>query len=97
MPCGNRCNGGIGNMNRLSWISKELWTDSKKNYKSVLKGVGLMFGMIGILKVLIFFDMKEIFIPLMFILLPIIMIYRWYSQSYDDEQKKIIKNIKGEK
>jgi hypothetical protein len=34
---------------------------------------------------------------LMFILLPIIMIYRWYSQSYDDEQKKIIKNIKGEK
>jgi hypothetical protein len=43
-------------MNRLSWISKELWTDSKKNYKSVLKGVGLMFGMIGILKVLIYFD-----------------------------------------
>ena len=84
-------------MNRLNWISKELWIDSKKNYKSVLKGVGLMFGMIGILKVLIFFDMKEIFIPLMFILLPIIMIYRWYSQSYDDEQKKIIKNIQGEK
>tara|TARA_B100000787_G_C16112695_1_gene258842 strand:+ start:454 stop:627 length:174 start_codon:yes stop_codon:yes gene_type:complete len=49
--------------------------------------------MIGILKVLIFFDMKEIFIPLMFILLPIIMIYRWYSQSYDDEQKKIIKEL----
>ena len=84
-------------MNRLNWISKELWTDAKKNYKLVLKGVGLMFGMIGILKVLIFFDMKEIFIPLMFILLPIMMIYRWYSQSYDDEQKKIIKNIKGEK
>ena len=80
-------------MNRLSWISKKLWTDSKKNYKSVLKGVGLMFGMIGILKVLIYFDMKEIFIPLMFILLPIIMIYRWYSQSYDDEQKKIIKEL----
>ena len=80
-------------MNRLSWISKELWADSKKNYKSVLKGVGLMFGMIGILKVLIYFDMKEIFIPLMFILLPIIMIYRWYSQSYDDEQKKIIKEL----
>ena len=80
-------------MNRLNWISKELWTDSKKNYKLVLKGVGLMFGMIGILKVLIFFDMKEIFIPLMFILLPIIMIYRWYSQSYDDEQKKIIKEL----
>ena len=83
-------------MNRLSWISKELWTDAKENYKSVLKGVGLMFGMIGILKVLIYFDMKDIFIPLMFILLPIIMLYRWYSQSYDDEQKKIIKNIKGD-
>jgi len=83
-------------LNRLSWISKELWTDAKENYKSVLKGVGLMFGMIGILKVLIYFDMKDIFIPLMFILLPIIMLYRWYSQSYDDEQKKIIKNIKGD-
>ena len=82
-------------MNRLSWISKELWTDAKENYKSVLKGVGLMFGMIGILKVLIYFDMKDIFIPLMFILLPIIMLYRWYSQSYDDEQKKIIKNERG--
>ena len=80
-------------MNRLNWISKELWTDAKKNYKSVLKGVGLMFGMIGILKVLIYFDMKDIFIPLMFILLPIIMLYRWYSQSYDDEQKKIIKEL----
>jgi len=83
-------------LNRLSWISKELWTDAKENYKSVLKGVGLMFGMIGILKVLIYFDMKDIFIPLMFILLPIIMLYGWYSQSYDDEQKKIIKNIKGD-
>ena len=83
-------------MNKLIWISKELWADAKKNYKSVLKGVGLMFGMIGILKVLIYFDMKDIFIPLMFILLPIIMLYRWYSQSYDDEQKKIIKNIKGD-
>ena len=81
-------------MNRLNWISKELWIDTKKNYKSVLKGVGLMFGMIGILKVLIFFDMKDIFIPLMFILLPIIMIYRWYSQSYDNEQKNIIKKLK---
>jgi len=25
------------------------------------------------------------------------MLYHWYSMSYDDEQKKIIKKLKGDK
>ena len=80
-------------MNKLIWISKELWKDTKKNYKLVLKGAGLMMAMVAIIKILIFFDLKDIFLPLMFMLLPIVMIWHWYSGSYNDEQKKIIKEL----
>jgi len=84
-------------MNRASWIIKELYKDTKKNYKWVLKGVGIMMASIAIMKILIFFNMKDLFLPLMLIIMPIAMLYHWYSQSYDDEQKKIIKTMKGDK
>jgi hypothetical protein len=74
-----------------------MWRDLKKNYKWVLKGAGLMFGMIAILKILIFFGLKDIFVPVMIILVPIIMLIYWYSMSYDNEQKKIVKTLKGDK
>ena len=84
-------------MSRLGWIIKEIYKDTKKNYKWVLKGVGIMMACIAIMKVLIFFNMKDLFLPLMLIIMPIAMLYHWYSQSYDDEQKKIIKTMKGDK
>ncbi len=81
-------------MSRLGWITKEMWRDLKKNYKWDLKGAGLMFGMIAILKILIFFGLKDIFLPLMLIIMPIAMLYYWYSMSYDNEQKKIVDKLK---
>ena len=84
-------------MNRTSWILKEIYKDSKKNIKWVLKGVGFMLAMIFIVKVLIYFDIKEFFLPIMAVLIPIGMLYHWYSMSYDDEQKKIVDKLKGEK
>ena len=84
-------------MNRASWIIKELYKDAKKNYKWVLKGVGIMMAMIAIMKVLVFFDLGELFLPVMLIIMPIAMLYHWYSKSYDDEQKKIVKTMKGDK
>ena len=56
-----------------------------------------MLAMIAIMKVLVFFNMGEIFLPLMLIIMPIIMLYYWYSKSYDDEQKKIIDELKEKK
>ena len=53
--------------------------------------------MIFVVKVFIYFDIKEFFLPIMAVLIPIGMLYHWYSMSYDDEQKKIIKKLKGEK
>ena len=71
-------------MNRIFWIIKEMYRDLIKNYKWVFKGIGIMLAMIAIMKVLVFFNMGEIFLPLMLIIMPIIMLYYWYSKSYDD-------------
>ena len=81
-------------MNRISWIIKEMYRDLIKNYKSVLKGVGIMMAMIAIMKVLIFFNLGDIFLPLMLIIMPIAMLGYWYSREYDNEQKKIIDKLK---
>ena len=75
-------------MNRVSWIIKEMYRDLIKNYKWVFKGIGIMLAMIAIMKVLVFFNMGEIFLPLMLIIMPIIMLYYWYSKSYDDDDFK---------
>ena len=58
-------------MNRISWIIKEMYRDLIKNYKWVFKGIGIVLAMIAIMKVLVFFNMGEIFLPLMLIIMPI--------------------------
>ena len=84
-------------MNRTEWILKEIYKDGKKNFKWVLKGAGLVLAMILIIKVFIYFDIKDLFLPILGVLIPIGMLYHWYSMSYDQEQKKIIDKLKGDK
>ena len=84
-------------MNRTEWILKEIYKDGKKNFKWVLKGAGLVLAMILMIKVFIYFDIRDLFLPILGILIPIGMLYHWYSMSYDQEQKKIIDKLKGEK
>ena len=81
-------------MNRLNWILKEIYKDGKKNFKWVLKGAGLVLAMILMIKVFIYFDIKDLFLPILGVLIPIGMLYHWYSMSYDQEQKKIIDKLK---
>ncbi len=81
-------------MNRLNWIFKEIYKDGRKNFKWVLKGAGLVVAMIFVIKIFIYFDMKELFLPILGLLIPIGMLYHWYSMSYDNEQKKIVDKLK---
>jgi len=83
-------------MNRASWIIQEIYKDGKKNFKWILKGVALTMIMIALIKVLIAFDMRDWFLPIMAILVPVGMLYHWYSMSYDIEQKEIINKLKKE-
>ena len=82
-------------MNRLNWIFKEIYKDGRKNFKWVLKGAGLVLALILLIKVFIYFDIKDLFLPIVGILIPIGMLYHWYSMSYDEEQKKIVDKLKG--
>ena len=84
-------------MNRLNWIMKEIYKDGKKNFKWVLKGAGLVLAMILMIKIFIYFDIKDLFLPILGVLIPIGMLYHGYSMSYDQEQKKIIDKLKGDK
>ena len=84
-------------MNRIFWIIKEMYRDLIKNYKWGLKGAGLVMAMIAIMKILVFFNMSDIFLPLMFIIMLIAMLGYWYSREYDNEQKKIIDKLKETK
>ena len=81
-------------MNRLNWILKEIYKDGRKNFKWVLKGAGLVLALILLIKVFIYFDIKDLFLPIVGILIPIGMLYHWYSMSYDEEQKKIVDKLK---
>ena len=81
-------------MNRLNWIVREIYKDGKKNFKWVLKGAGLVLALILLIKVFIYFDIKDLFLPIVGILIPIGMLYHWYSMSYDEEQKKIVDKLK---
>lgn len=83
-------------MTRFSWIMKEIYKDGKKNVKWLLKGAGLVLAMILLIKVLIYFNVRDLFLPLVGILVPIGMLYYWYSMSYDQEQKKIVDKLKGD-
>ena len=81
-------------MNRLQWIMKEIYRDGRKNFKWILKGVAITLIMIAIIKILIAFDMRDWFLPVVAIVVPLGMLYHWYSMSYDQEQKNIIKELK---
>ena len=72
------------------------YPDGKKNFKWVLKGAGVVLALILVIKIFIFFDIKDLFLPIVGILIPVGMLYHWYSMSYDDEQKKIVKKLKGD-
>ena len=85
-------------MNRLNWIMKELIKDTRKNYKWVLKGAGLVLATIAIIKVLMFFNIeKDVIFPIIWIVFIVGMVWHWYSMSYDNEQKKIVEQLKGDK
>ena len=84
-------------MSRFNWIIKEIYKDGKKNFKWILKGAGLVMIMILLIKLLIYFDVRDLFLPIVGILFPLGMLYHWYSMSYDEEQKKIVDKLKGEK
>ena len=43
---------------------KEIYKDGKKNFKWLLKGAGLVLAMILLIKVLIYFDVRDLFLPL---------------------------------
>jgi len=81
-------------VNRLNWIMKEIYKDGRKNIKWVLKGAGLVLALILLIKVFIYFDIKDLFLPIVGIMIPIGMLYHWYSMSYDEEQKKIVDKLK---
>lgn len=81
-------------MNRLNWIVREIYKDGKKNFKWLLKGAGLVLAMILLIKVLIYFDVRDLFLPIVGLLVPIGMLWHWYSMSYDMEQKDIINKLK---
>jgi hypothetical protein len=81
-------------MNRLNWIVREIYKDGKKNFKWLLKGAGLVLAMILLIKVLIYFNVRDLFLPIVGLLVPIGMLWHWYSMSYDMEQKDIINKLK---
>ena len=81
-------------MNRLQWIMKEIYRDGRKNFKWILKGVAITLIMIAVIKILIAFDMRDWFLPVVAVVVPLGMLYHWYSMSYDQEQKNIIKELK---
>ena len=80
-------------MNRLEWIMKEIYRNGRKNFKWILKGVAITLIMIAVIKILIAFDMRDWFLPIVAVVVPVGMLYHWYSMSYDQEQKKIIKDL----
>ena len=84
-------------MNRTNWIIREIYKDGKKNFKWVLKGAGFVLAMILLIKIFIYFDIKDLFLPIVGMLVPVAMLYHWYSMSYDNEQKKIVEQLKGDK
>ena len=70
------------------------YRDGRKNFKWVLKGAGLVLALILLIKIFVYFDIKDLFLPIVGILIPIGMLYHWYSMSYDEEQKKIVDKLK---
>lgn len=84
-------------MSRFNWIMKEIYKDGKKNFIWILKGVAITLMMIAFIKVLIAFNLRDWFMPIIAVVVPVGMVYHWYSMTYDAEQKKIIDKLKETK
>ena len=84
-------------MSRFNWIMKEIYKDGKKNFTWILKGVAITLMMIALIKVLMAFNLRDWFMPIVAVVIPVGMLYHWYSMSYDMEQKKIIDKLKETK
>jgi hypothetical protein len=78
-------------------MMKEIYKDGKKNFTWILKGVAITLMMIALIKMLIAFNLRDWFMPIIAVVIPVGMLYHWYSMSYDMEQKKIIDKLKGNK
>jgi hypothetical protein len=81
-------------MDRLEWIIREIYRDGRKNFKWILKGVAITLAMFAIIKILIALDMRDWFLPIMAMIIPLGMLYHWYSMSYDIEKKKLVDKLK---
>ena len=84
-------------MSRFNWMMKEIYKDGKKNFTWILKRVAITLMMIALIKMLIAFNLRDWFMPIIAVVIPVGMLYHWYSMSYDMEQKKIIDKLKGNK
>lgn len=83
-------------MSRLQWIVNKIWNDAKSNWPLIVKMIGVLIAMITLLKVLIYLGKDGLFMPIVLIVVPVYMVYKWYSMDYDREQKKIVDKLKDE-
>ena len=83
-------------MSRLQWIVNKIWNDAKSNWPLIVKMIGVLIAMITLLKVLIDLGKDGLFMPIVLIVVPVYMVYKWYSMDYDREQKKIVDKLKDE-
>jgi|TARA_A100001388_G_C28567564_1_gene402656 hypothetical protein len=86
----------VSYMSRLQWIVNKIWNDAKSNWPLIVKMIGVLIAMITLLKVLIYFGKDGLFMPIVLIVVPVYMVYKWYSMDYDREQKKIVDKLKDE-
>ena len=86
----------VSYMSRLQWIVNKIWNDAKSNWPLIVKMIGVLIAMITLLKVLIYLGKDGLFMPIVLIVVPVYMVYKWYSMDYDREQKKIVDKLKDE-
>ena len=84
----------VSYMSRLQWIVNKIWNDAKSNWPLIVKMIGVLIAMITLLKVLIYLGKDGLFMPIVLIVVPVYMVYKWYSMDYDREQKKIVDKLK---
>ena len=86
----------VSYMSRLQWIVNKIWNDAKSNWPLIVKMIGVLIAMITLLKVLTYLGKDGLFMPIVLIVVPVYMVYKWYSMDYDREQKKIVDKLKDE-
>ena len=86
----------VSYMSRLQWIVNKIWNDAKSNWPLIVKMIGVLIAMITLLKVLTYLGKDGLFMPIVLIVVPVYIVYKWYSMDYDREQKKIVDKLKDE-